>query len=127
MIHGVNTEISVEVAERSIRKVFEHRFGQDKVLSVKVYKKSGGIEKLAGERLNLKRKLRRFDKRRSGNHGQNGRRIRRSKEMDELMEGGGGDNNSRESKNGFCSRGEKESEQDLRDKLRKIDAAMREI
>lgn len=59
MIHCVNTNISVEKAERGIRKVFSLRFGPDNILKIQLFRPTQNINKLAIERLNVKKHLKR--------------------------------------------------------------------
>lgn len=55
MIHCVNTNISVEKAERGIKKVFSLRFGAANILKIQLFKPTANINKLGAERIALKK------------------------------------------------------------------------
>jgi len=46
IINGVNKQIGTEEASRKIAKVFQQRFGKDKVMSCNTFRKTFNVKKL---------------------------------------------------------------------------------
>lgn len=65
MIHCVNPNISVQKAERGIKKVFSLRFGAANILKIQLFKPTGNINKLAAERIALKKQLKKLERKRA--------------------------------------------------------------
>ena len=70
MLIGINQEISPETAEKGIKKVFSHRFGESNILKIQLFKPFQNIRKPVKSKKILKKKLKRVIK---ANNLENGR------------------------------------------------------
>ena len=63
MIKGINKNIPVHEAQRTLKKVFSMRFdrgGQERLLGVKCFKPVGNLQEMTAELKKLKKKRRRL-------------------------------------------------------------------
>ena len=67
MIHGINTNITMERAERGIRKVFSLRFGAHNILKIQLFRPTKNVNKLVKERIQVRKLLKRAERRNQNN------------------------------------------------------------